>query len=690
MSIRTVFFFLLSIILLTPLIISCKKDSVLKDSELEWLKKNHTITIAIFPYYPPYQFIDNYKSIEGVYIEYIDLIEKKIGHKFKKRYYADWPELMEDVRAHKIDIVMQIQSTPDRNSYLNFYAELFESQHVIAIRKDETYHSINDLSTKNIAVPEDYAIFENLKRKYPNFNFIEDKNDLTCLQKLNSGQYDAYIGPKAVVNYLIRTKNLSNLKIASETKLSYKPGIAVDKNNKTLNNIILKAVNGISESEKQKILDNWLFVKTKPFYRKTNFWIYFIIPILSVLFIVLSVTFYLRHKVEHRTKELRLAKELAEKDHKLKSAFINNVSYEIRTPMNGIMGFSSLLNDTEITKKERKKYTDLIVNSCRQLIKSVDNILEISKLRTGQVELHPEKTDLHEVMNTVFSIFEIKAKEKDISLILNNNIKKDQRFILIDQAKLIKVINSLVENALKYTEKGAILISCTAQNTLIISVRDSGKGIKFRDQKTIFKSLSQSTKQISEKYGGLGLGLTIAKENTQLMGGEISFSSIPNKGTTFRISLPYYPTDSNISESEESETILNPEARHYEILIAEDGEVNFLFLKTILLKMPEYDFNIHRAKNGMEAVDFCTNTNKIDLVFMDIKMPEMNGYDATKRIKVINGQLPVIAQTAYSTKEDIQNAFAAGCDDFISKPVEPKILKKILRKHLLISNGANY
>ncbi len=677
---------LLSLLFLLPSILffSCSKKDLLTSTERDWLNANDKITIAFFPYYPPYEFINENNTIEGVFIEYINLIERKIDHKFNRQYYFHWPKLMEDVRNGKIDIVMQIQSTKSRNAYLNFYAELFESPHVIATRKDHFSGTrITDFDQKTITVPEDYAIFENLERKYPNLSFIEDENDLICLQKLNSGEYDAYIGPRAVVNYLIRTKNLTNLHITGETDLIYKPGIGIDKNNKILNQIFQKAISSISESESQNILANWLYIETRPFYKKIDFLIPLFILVLSVLLIILGINFYLGLVVKQKTKELRVAKNLAEKDDQLKTAFIHNVSYEIRTPMNNIIGFSKFLDEPKLTNENKTKYTNVIINSGKKLVDSVDNILHISQLQTKQVSLTIEEADISEILEDTYTFFERQAKEKGISLILNNNLRENQQCIITDKAKLIKVINNLVENSINFTEKGAVLISCMVQkSTLIIIIRDSGKGLYNKDRQTILEKDYKPENQISEKNGGLGLGLIIAKENTKLMKGKLSFSSIPNKGSTFRLELPHHPVDIGNSNTTKSTNTKSNKTKQHVILIAEDGEVNFIFLKTILSKIEGYNFIIHRAKNGKEAVTFCIKNKQISIILMDIKMPEMNGYEATRIIKKMSPDIPIIAQTAYSTNEDIKNALSAGCDDFISKPIHPKTLRKVLIKHL--------
>lgn len=682
---RKTFLLLLLFFLCSILFFSCSQEKTLTNAETDWLKQNDSITIALFPYYPPYQFINNNTTIEGIFIEYFSLIEDKIDHKFKRRYYSDWSELVKDAKSKKIDMILEAQQTWDRSQYLNFYTEFFDTPFVLVASKDTPDGlTLKDFNTKTITVPLGYSSEEYLRKKYPEIKLKTYLNESMALQNVQIGKHDAYFGPKTVANFLIKSKNFDNLKIIAETKYSYIPSIAVDKDNTVLNKIIQKTINNISDNEKQNIVENWLYIKTKPFYKNPNFLIPFVFFIVLSLLIVLGINFYLGYIVKHKTKALRIAKNSAEKDNQLKTAFIHNISHEIRTPMNGIIGFSRLLKESKATDNEKAKYTKIIVESSKQLIDSMDSILEISKLQTGQVILAMEETDLYEVFDIIFSTFEKKAKKKGISLILNNNLQDEQRYMRIDKSKLIKIVNGLVKNAIKYTKRGAVLISIMVQaDSLVINVRDSGIGIDPKNQQLIFKSFSQSENQISRKYGGLGLGLTIAKEYTNLMKGELSFSSIPDKGSTFRIVLPYHPiivsnTLNNISSTVSREV----KTRSHTILIAEDGEINFLVLKTILLKMKDYHFTIHRAKNGKEAVTFCEENNAIGLVFMDIKMPEMDGYDATKFIKKLHPELPVIAQTAYADKEDILNVFVAGCDDFILKPVDPEILKKVIYKYL--------
>ncbi len=663
---------------------SCSEKQILSDQETKWLQGQDTIKVAIYPFHPPYQIINKRGNVDGIFTEYLELIERKIGYTFHENIYETWPALMDDVRKEKVDIIVEMNPTKKRKSYLNFYAQLFESPHVIVVRKNASYGSkIADFYDKTIILPKDYAILETLLDRHPKLKFVTGKDDLACLQKLNSGEYDAYIGPKAVVHYMIRTKNLNNLRIIGETDFQYNSGIAVYKKNKELNKIIEKANKSITRSEKQAILDNWIFNVVTPFYQKTTFWVVFSIATIVFLLLILLINRYLKFKIKERTEELQVAKENAENSNRLKTNFINNISHEIRTPMNGIMGFSEFLNDSNLTTEQRKEYTDIIINSSKQLMSIIDDIMEISKLKSKQFKLQEEETNINELLQKLILGFEALAQKKSITLYQENKISNDQSLVLIDKLKVEKILTKLIDNAIKFTSQGSVKIdSKIKNNSLIIVINDTGIGIKPDDQEIIFNSFSQSEKEIARTYDGLGLGLTIAKENADLMGGQILFTSTLDHGSSFSLILPYRPiiqTNKKNMKKDSLESLEKP-FKHV-ILIAEDGEVNFLFLKTILQKMEDYKFVIHRAENGKKAVDICEENQNIDLVLMDIKMPIMDGYMATKKIKKLRPSLPVIAQTAYSTAEDIERALAAGCDDFVSKPVDHKILKPILKKY---------
>ncbi|RUT73490.1 PAS domain-containing hybrid sensor histidine kinase/response regulator [Ancylomarina longa] len=374
--------------------------------------------------------------------------------------------------------------------------------------------------------------------------------------------------------------------------------------------------------------------------------------------------------------QLIALKEKAEESDALKTKFLRNMSHEIRTPLNGILGFSELVSNPKIDMEKKLYYLDIIKSCGRQLLHIIDEILEISELETHQSPVFEKQVCLNELLDELFQDFNPRATQKKLLVHLKKEMGDRESTIITDDIKLSKILNSLLENALKFTKNGSIefgyrLTTSTEPKKLQIYVKDTGSGIDSKKQKLIFERFSQAESELSSGFGGLGLGLSLAKEITELLGGEISLDSTLGEGTNFIITLPFKPCFVKEDQKKEISNKI--------ILVAEDEEMNFLYIETALTE--KLNCKIIHAKNGVDAIALCKK-HSIDLILMDLKMPVLNGFDATKQIKEFLPDIPIIAQTAYSTKKDIEKALAMGCDDFISKPIAINHLQSVIEKHI--------
>ncbi len=367
-----------------------------------------------------------------------------------------------------------------------------------------------------------------------------------------------------------------------------------------------------------------------------------------------------KRKLKKKNKELKIAKRKAEESDRLKTAFLWNISHEVRTPMNGIIGFSEMLAEDDLSKEQRKYYSDLVAGSGRQLLTILDQIIEISKLETGQVEIKDEKFTLESIMGEMTEYYRSVSEKGKIKLEtrFGNGISK--KLIWGDSHKIRQVLENLLNNAFKFTNEGKILFGYEIKDKRIkFFVKDTGIGIPENMQEKIFQRFVQVESDVCKEYGGAGLGLAIARDLGKLLNGELWCESELGKGSTFYFDIPLIEAE----EMEKKETKISK--MDFSILVAEDEVINVLYLKEL---MNTIGVKIIHAKDGFDAIEQCKKHPEIGLALMDIRMPKLNGYEATKRIKAIRPDLPVIAQTAFVQSENETKAKECGFDGYIGKP----------------------
>lgn len=376
-------------------------------------------------------------------------------------------------------------------------------------------------------------------------------------------------------------------------------------------------------------------------------------------------------------KEIK-AKEIAEESDRLKTAFLANMSHEIRTPMNAILGFTNILKRKNLSEEKKDQYLQLIESGGRNLLNLISDIVDLSKIDANQLTINIDPCNINQLIDNLLERFNVINTNTECEIIVNKELPDDLSVINTDDNRLSQILSNLLENALKFTEKGIIEFGYLQKGEILeFFVKDSGIGINKKDQAVIFDRFRQANNDYKKSKSGTGLGLAIVKNLTELLGGEIWVESEVHQGATFRFTLPYTPVKEREDNTEKIKVYQNLTA-HKTILIAEDNYINFMFFEALL---EELDFKIIHAENGKLAVDIVLENNSIDLVLMDVGMPLMDGLEATKKIRETNKTIPIIAITGYAMAEDKKNLLNAGCDDYLSKPISEQKLFEVVEKY---------
>jgi CheY-like chemotaxis protein/nitrogen-specific signal transduction histidine kinase len=384
---------------------------------------------------------------------------------------------------------------------------------------------------------------------------------------------------------------------------------------------------------------------------------------------------------KHAELELIKAKGQAEESNRLKSAFLTNMSHEIRTPMNGILGFTELLKEPNLTAEEQQDFISTIEQSGERLLNTINSIVDISKIESGMMKVVIKESSINRQIDFIYNFFKPEVESKGIKFFFKNGLQSKEVIIKTDPEKLIAILTNLVKNAIKFTNEGSIELGYEKTGEYLeFFVKDSGIGIPKRQEELIFERFRQGSESLNRNYEGSGLGLSISKSYVEMLEGKIWVESEEGKGSTFYFTIP------NNSVLEEKHTINDAVTSKYKdirikklkILVVEDDEISYSLMSRILQKI---SFEILHAKTGIEAIESCRNNPDIDLVLMDIRMPVMDGHEATRQIRKFNKDVIIIAQTAYVLSSDSEKAIKSGCNEYISKPIDKTLLFELIKKH---------
>jgi len=662
--------------------------STLTPKERNWIAHHKKIRYSEVNW-EPLSIIENGR-MKGMLGDFLALISQRTGLEFVYKVSHSWSEVLEHFQKKEIDIVPGIGKDSYESS-LGLTTETFISfPFVIVTKRDQTFiDSIENIQDKVITVPRFYTSYNHLKEFHPNIKIIPTDSILESLELVRKGKAYAFVGHMATAMYYVGRYYPQDLHIAGKIKFSFEHKILVQKNNPILLSILNKALKSISDQEKQDITNRWISVNVHEARDYT-----FMMEMGAVLLILILVSLYWNARLSNEVRErkkaekaLQAAKEEAEAANRSKSEFLANMSHEIRTPMNAILGFTELLDD-QIREARLKSYIKTIQSAGNTLLLLINDILDISKIEANKLKLQKNPTDIYALCNEVGSVFSMSMRNKGLKLYIDID-QKIPRSILIDGIRLRQILFNLIGNAVKFTEKGSIKLRVKALEIdehkskvdLMISVQDSGIGIKKDELEKIFDVFEQREGQDNRKYGGTGLGLTISKRLTEMMGGEIFVKSKEGVGSEFIVKLYNIDISSMKATALESLQKVRKEKSFYfekaHILVVDDVDDN---RELIVNNFLDTKITVDTASNGKEALQKFQKKN-YDLVIMDIRMPIMDGYEAAQEMKKIR-DVPIIALSAAVILGDFEEKEMECFDGYLRKPVLKRDLFAEISKFL--------
>ncbi|MBT3385737.1 MAG: response regulator [Prolixibacteraceae bacterium] len=381
-------------------------------------------------------------------------------------------------------------------------------------------------------------------------------------------------------------------------------------------------------------------------------------------------------------KQLEFAKNKAEESDRLKSAFLANMSHEIRTPMNGILGFVDLLKEPDISGEEQNEFLEIINRSGNRMLNTLNDIIDITRIESEQVEISISDVNLNKQNEYLHTFFKPEAEKKEISFSYKNGVPNHDSIVKTDREKLYSILANLIKNAIKFTDNGIIEFGYKKkEGTFEFYVKDSGIGIPIGREKAIFDRFVQADIEDVKVFQGAGLGLSISKAYVELLGGQIWVESEYDKGSIFYFTIPFNIMFDEKKEAKKMNSDNGKEKpnKKLRILIVEDDDISTNLLK---IQIKPFSKETLIAKNGDEAVAILREDENFDLILMDMKMPIMNGYEATRQIRQFNKEVVIIAQTAFGLMGDKEKALGVGCNDYISKPINREKLVSLIQMYI--------
>ncbi|MBW1783682.1 MAG: transporter substrate-binding domain-containing protein [Deltaproteobacteria bacterium] len=516
----------------------------LTPEERAWLRDHPVLRLGYDTDWPPVEYVDKEGRFVGMSADFMKELNTIIGITIKPTKHQSWQTTMEEVKEGSLDILFSATRTKQREAFLLFTEPYLRFPMVIVTDQVAPYiGDMNELRGKKVAVVKGYASHDILKDKHPELDLLLVDNVTAGLKALMRRKAYAFVGSLAVVSHVIGREGISGVKVSGETPYSFELSVAVRKDQPALADIIQKALDAISEEERNEIFQRWLSVTYERKFDYNMLWKVLLAAVLIFSAILywnrrLSREISLRRKIEG---ELVEAKESAESANRVKSAFLASMSHELRTPLNSIIGFTGIiLNELAgPLNLEQKKQLKMVKGSSHHLLNLINDVLDISKIEAGEVEISKEEFSIRQVIAQVVESLRPLAEQKGLTL--SSQIAPDVDSLVSDERRIRQVLINLTNNGIKFTEKGGVTIVCRRQDSRIeVQVTDSGIGIRDEDMDKLFKPFQQLDIGISRRYEGTGLGLSVCKRILDILGSTIAVKSEFGRGTTFTVTLPLH------------------------------------------------------------------------------------------------------------------------------------------------------